>query len=68
MKGSGESLCGCNGMSRQAEPSLPGFGVVTSVVSDSVNLWTVFRLLCARDSPGKNTGVGCHALLQEIFP
>ena len=20
------------------------------------------------DSPGKNTGVGCHALLQEIFP
>ena len=24
--------------------------------------------LCARDSPGKNTGVGCHALLQGIFP
>ena len=21
-----------------------------------------------RDFPGKNTGVGCHALLQEIFP
>ena len=21
-----------------------------------------------RDSPGKNTGVGCHALLQQIFP
>ena len=20
------------------------------------------------DSPGKNTGVGCHVLLQEIFP
>ena len=20
------------------------------------------------DSPGKNTGVGCHAILQEIFP
>jgi len=20
------------------------------------------------DSPGKNTGVGCHSLLQEIFP
>ena len=20
------------------------------------------------DSPGKNTGVGCHALLQEVFP
>ena len=26
------------------------------------------RLLCARDSPGKTTGVGRHALLQEIFP
>ena len=26
------------------------------------------RLLCPRDSPGKNTAVGCHALLQGIFP
>ena len=26
------------------------------------------RLLHAWDSPGKNTGVGCHALLQGIFP
>jgi len=25
------------------------------------------RLLCPWDSPGKNTGVGSHALLQEIF-
>ena len=25
------------------------------------------RLICPWDSPGKNTGVGCHALLQEIF-
>ena len=25
-------------------------------------------LLCPWDSPGKNTGVGCHALLQGIFP
>ena len=23
--------------------------------------------LCPWDSPGKNTGVGCHALLQGIF-
>ena len=30
--------------------------------------WTVAtRLLCSWDSPGKNTGVGCHALLQGIF-
>ena len=26
------------------------------------------RLISACDSPGKNTGVGCHALLQGIFP
>ena len=25
------------------------------------------RLLCPGDSPGKNTGVGCHFLLQGIF-
>ena len=31
--------------------------------------WTVAtRLLCPRDSPDKNTGVGCHALLQGIYP
>ena len=42
---------------------------VTSVVSDSLQscgLWLT-RLLCLWDSPGKNTGVGCHALLQGIF-
>ena len=42
---------------------------VASVVSDS--LWPRglqhARLLWPRDSPGKNTGVGCHALLQGIF-
>ena len=26
------------------------------------------RLLCPWDSPGKNTGVGSHSLLQGIFP
>ena len=26
------------------------------------------RLLCPWDSPSKNTGVGCHFLLQGIFP
>ena len=25
------------------------------------------RLLCPWDSPGENTGVGCHALLQGLF-
>ena len=26
------------------------------------------RLLCSWDSPGKNTGVGCHSLLQGNLP
>jgi len=26
------------------------------------------RLHCLQDSPGMNTGVGCHFLLQRIFP
>ena len=26
------------------------------------------RLLCPWDSPSRNTGVGCHALFQGIFP
>ena len=33
-----------------------------------VTLWIVpTRLLCPWDSPDKNTGVGCHFLLQGIF-
>ena len=34
-----------------------------------VTPWTVaHQVLCPWDSPGKNTGVGCHTLLQGIFP
>ena len=42
---------------------------VTSVVSDSLQAHGLYptRLLCPWDSPGKNTGMGCHALLQGIF-
>ena len=42
---------------------------VASVVSDSLRPNGLYpaRLLCPWDSPGKNTGVGCHALLQGIF-
>ena len=42
-----------------------------SVMSDSfATPWTVAHQapLCPWDSPGKNTGVGCHFLLQGIFP
>ena len=30
----------------------------------ATNRWQPTRLLCPWDSPGKNTGVGCHFLLQ----
>ena len=39
------------------------------VMSNSAAPWTEpTRLLHPWDSPGKNTGVGCHSLLQGIFP
>ena len=41
-----------------------------SVVSDSRRPCGLYpaRLLCPWDSPGKNPGVGCHALLQGHLP
>ena len=44
--------------------------IIPSVVSDSLppHGLTSFMLLCPWHSPGKNTGVGCHSLLQRIFP
>ena len=41
--------------------------VTCSVISNSVTQWTVARVLCPWDSPGKNTGVCYHFLLQGIF-
>ena len=39
-----------------------------SVMSDSVTPRTVaHQALCPGNFPGKNTGVGCHFLLQGIF-
>ena len=40
-----------------------------SVLSNSLQPHGLYsaRLLCPWDSPGKNTEVGCHALLQGIF-
>ena len=48
-----------------------GSGSVScSVVSDFLRPHGLqpTRLLCPWDSPGKNTGVDCHSLLQSIFP
>ena len=44
--------------------------VICSVVSNSLQPQGLYptRLLCPCKSPGKNTGVGSHSLLQGIFP
>ena len=60
-------------MSKQGERySTEGGGCVLrrSVVSDSLQPSGLqpASLLCPWDSSGKNTGVGCHALLKQIFP
>ena len=46
------------------------FSPVSRVKLDSLATpWTVaLQAPLSRDSPGKNTGVGCHFLLQVIFP
>ena len=45
---------------------------VCSITVVSRSLWAQVlqpaKLLCLWDSPGKDTGVGCQALLQGIFP
>ena len=42
---------------------------IDSVMSDTVRPYGLkhARILCPWDSPGKNTWVGCHALIQIIF-
>ena len=57
-------------MSKQtAGEGLVSVSVSHSVMPDSLRPHGLqsSRLLCPRDSPGKNTRVGCHALLQGIF-
>ena len=54
----------------------PNYGLISCVLSHfshvqlfvSPRIGAVIRLLCPCDSPGKNTGVGCHFLFQRIFP
>ena len=52
----------CDGASENWDP---GVGVSDSLWSHGLY---PSRLLCPWDSPGKNTGVCCHSLLQGIFP
>ena len=58
---------------KQVDDHLPPYTsskVTCSVTSDSLRPHGLLpaRLLGLWDSPGKNTGVGCHSLLQGIFP
>ena len=61
----GEQLRPCCDMKSSLLPSLLSL-YVASVVSDSVrpHRWQPTRFPRPWDSPGKNTGVGCHFLLQ----
>ena len=55
---------------QEVSDTLIGDAVLSrSVVSDSVRPYGLqpTRLLCPWDSPGKNTRIGCSALLQGIF-
>ena len=63
----------CTSVSPVVCPKLQFFASVSvslSVVSDSLWLHGLYptRLLCPWTVPGKNTRMGCHALLQRIFP
>ena len=55
-----------------AEFKMKEVKVSHSVMSDSFRphglMSPLARLLCSWDSPGKNTGVGCHFLLQGNLP
>ena len=43
-----------------------GLAIKSCLTLQPHGLWPA-RLLSSWDFPGKNTGVGCHSLLQEIF-
>ena len=62
-----------NGDQKKAEVAILIPGKVKVMLLSLVGLfatpWTiVYQVLPPLDSPGKNTGVGFHFLLQEIFP
>ena len=58
----GPSSCGALGLVAPQQ-------VKSSQTSNCIGRWIPSTgLLCPWDSPGKNTRVGCHALLQGIFP
>ena len=59
-----------HGKQSYGHPKGKGDGVSHSVMSDSLrpHVLESARFLCPWNSPGKNTRVGSHSLLQGIFP
>ena len=56
------------GASASASVVCGGVGLVAKSCPTLATPWTVAcQALCPWDSPGRNTGVGCHSLLQGIF-
>ena len=69
-KGGGSRERGKKVETTKAPVGLTFLRCACSVESDSLQpygLWPA-RLLCPWDFPGKNTEMGCHFLLQGIFP
>ena len=67
----GDTWGGMISLCRSKPPEHTSFCVPScSVLSNSLQPHGLqpAKLLCLWDSPGKKTGVGCHALLQGIFP
>ena len=67
----GVSRGGCGLRMSLGSLSSDGWGCAACLLShfSCVQLFaTPARLLCPWASPGKDTGVGCHFLLQGIFP
>ena len=42
--------------------------LIVSVAQSCPTLWTAARLLYPQNSPGRNTGVGCHFLMRKHIP
>ena len=63
------AFCIAHPVTGPAASSICPHHVSHSVVSNTLQLHgqQPTRLLCPWDFPGKNTGVGCHSLLQGIF-